>query len=158
MSRRRQIHHNANYLRLNCGGGKNKPHPSIEVAMLIDKRNSPTDEQFREMEERYRNLAPGTDRVLKPTMPESRRRSVHQYGRNQRRTGDHWTTTERATVFFEGGEGRRKLRIRCPRCGRDEQFTEKRVNKLADAVQGLSKAQRYKGLDIAYLSAYLELQ
>ncbi|WDZ91201.1 hypothetical protein [Nocardiopsis sp. HUAS JQ3] len=62
---------------------------------------------------------------------------------------------ERATVFIENPDGQYKTRLHCPRCGRDEQLSGERLDRLADAVREARGAKKSLVLDISWLDGYL---
>lgn len=74
--------------------------------------------------------------------------------------GHRWASdkTERASVFGKNPAGDPKARLHCPRCGRDEQFTEKRFDRLADAIEQARGERVGISLDISWLDDYLDHQ
>jgi hypothetical protein len=146
-----------NRLRLVCGCRPDKK--PKKVGWLVDNRDTaPTDAAIEKMNEHFGHLLPEGDRFGAGLMgTEEERRAVHQLSRTGRLTRQGtWQELREPAVFVTTPDGTRKLRLRCSRCGRDEQFKEARVNKLADAVKGLPVSIKYGGLDIRNLNLYLD--
>lgn len=153
MSRRRRTtpaHHGLTSFKLTCTdrGG----HRTIEVGLFQDMRHARTDEQLLEWFGPSEGESP-----LKSFAPENERLTIHAPTfllRDAHYENNSGVAVTRSNVFVTTPSGERKARLRCPRCGRDEQFNQGRLERLADVVRTHKKA--VTSLDISRLSAYLD--
>lgn len=134
-------------------------HNSIEIVVLTDNRHSPTDERFREIHDALGHLSPEpVDDPVKNMAPEHVRRSIQQIKSSFRfTTSNRAFTLDRAMRFEEVPGGGVKLRLECDRCGRDEQLSPDRLDKLGDVMTRANRRQR-NGVDMSYLPDYLGAQ
>ncbi|MDA2808001.1 hypothetical protein [Nocardiopsis suaedae] len=135
-------------------------HSAVEIVVLTDNRDSPTDERFRELHEHLGRFSPQpVDDPVQNMEPEHVRRSI-----TQSRSSFRIATSKRAFILSRSirliptPDGGKKLRLECPRCGRDEQLGAERLDRLADAMMKATQRLRNVGVDMSRLAGYLESQ
>jgi hypothetical protein len=137
-------------------------HRSIDLGLFQDMRRAMTDAELCE----WFGLAEGEDPV-EDFAPESERLTIQAptyFARDARMKSigsdikhSNGVAVRRADAFVRTPSGERKARVRCPRCGRDEQFNQQRLERLADAVLASHK-RPVTSLDISILNDYLDRQ
>lgn len=151
MSRRRRKHEpRQEFFHIFCTDRGS--HGPVELVYFFDNRFGETDEEHRQ---RYH---PSQQEA--PSVPERERLRIHQIvlSGGRHRPGKVGGTTRRSLVELTLPDGRRKTRLMCPRCGRDEQFSEKRLARLADALRERGGSRGTSAFDMSRLGEYLDNQ
>ncbi|WP_152521102.1 hypothetical protein [Nocardiopsis ganjiahuensis] len=82
--------------------------------------------------------------------------TIYATGGSARGYGASRANLERAEVFGKNPDGVPKTRLRCSRCGRDEQFSSERFHRLADAIHKAQVNRLRFTVDISWLDGYLD--